>query len=269
MNQAKPFFGKTLKRSLLKEMTLSETSYSPFTKLSKHAHDFAYFCFVLDGSYLEKKGAGEYLCDPSTFIFHLPNDPHSNSFNRKGGRCLNVRFADSLLIRVGELIRLPKISNARKDVFTTNSMNRLYREFQDFDEFSQIAIEGIVLEILAAISRDDLFEGKYRPKWLESAKEILHERFCESLSLNEISETVGRHPVHLAREFRRHFRCTIGDYIRCLRVEFASRELSKTNHTLSEIALSAGFSHQSHFTKTFRRITGKTPSEFRQISRSR
>ena len=61
------------------------------------------------------------------------------------------------------------------------------------------------------------------------------------------------HPVHLAQTFRKFYRCTIGDYVRSLRIEFACRQLAATKMPLSEIALLAGFADQSHFTRTFRK----------------
>lgn len=269
MNRPKPLFGKVIKTSSFRDLILSETEYAPFTELPAHSHTFAYFCFVLNGNYNERRVGKNYFCKPSTLVFHSQNDVHSNSFSSDGGRCLNIRLKDSLLNRVNEYAKLPENSIAVNEILLSNSIGKLYREFYEPDDFSNLTIEGIVLETLAEIARSAKTDENTRPKWLEVTKEILHEKFSESLSLNYIAESVGRHPVHLAREFRKHFRCTIGEYIRRLRVDFTARELSKSNVSLSEIALNAGFSQQSHFTKTFKLITGKTPTEFRQSSRPR
>jgi AraC family transcriptional regulator len=74
---------------------------------------------------------------------------------------------------------------------------------------------------------------------------------------------VGVHPVYLASEFRKHFGCTIGEYVRKLRVEFACRRISESDSPLSDIAIAAGFSHQSHFSRTFKAVTGMTPAGYR------
>ncbi len=105
--------------------------------------------------------------------------------------------------------------------------------------------------------------------WLLQARDLLHDRFSEDLSLSEVAAAVGVHPVHLARVFRKEYGCTLGDYIRKLRVEFACRKLANSETPLAQIALLSGYSDQSHFSNAFRRQMGMTPGEFRRTFRSR
>jgi len=82
------------------------------------------------------------------------------------------------------------------------------------------------------------------------------------------AETVDIHPVHLAREFRKFYGCTLGEIIfRGLRIQFACRKLSTSDMPLVEIAWAAGFSHQAHFSRLFKHHIGMTPTEFRSLSR--
>jgi AraC family transcriptional regulator len=67
--------------------------------------------------------------------------------------------------------------------------------------------------------------------------------------------------------FRRQNGCTVGEYVRRLRVDFALRQLSETENPLSEIAAAAGFADHSHLTRTFKAYLGLTPSEYRKNSR--
>jgi AraC-like DNA-binding protein len=53
-------------------------------------------------------------------------------------------------------------------------------------------------------------------------------------------------------------------WIRQRRIEFAQGLMLTTGASLSEIALSCGMSDQSHFTRSFRRIVGETPSSWRE-----
>lgn len=63
--------------------------------------------------------------------------------------------------------------------------------------------------------------------------------------------------------FQRCFGCAPGEYMRRLRVDHARRTLERGLDPLSEVALDAGFSDQSHLTRLFRRYLGTTPGSYR------
>jgi AraC family transcriptional regulator len=153
---------------------------------------------------------------------------------------------------------------------------RLYREFCSMDAASPLAIEALALEMAVETGRrvqrldpSSGGGGKEPPPWLAQVTDLLHDRMAEPLSLADIAGSVGVHPVHLARVFRRHHRCTVGEYVRGLRVGLACRRLTHSSASLSEIALAAGFPDQSHFSRVFKRVTGLTPGKFRAETRAR
>jgi AraC family transcriptional regulator len=76
------------------------------------------------------------------------------------------------------------------------------------------------------------------------------------------------HPVHLAQTFHKTYQCTVGDYVRKLRIEYACHELAASAKPIVDIALAAGFCDQSHFTRTFKRSIGAAPSQYRESLRS-
>jgi AraC family transcriptional regulator len=69
---------------------------------------------------------------------------------------------------------------------------------------------------------------------------------------------------HFCRAFKRTFGMPARIWIRHRRVELAQGLMLTTDASLSEIALSCGMSDQSHFTRSFRRIVGESPSFWRQ-----
>jgi AraC family transcriptional regulator len=133
------------------------------------------------------------------------------------------------------------------------------------DGVSPLAIEGLTLELLAESARNTSPVLDRRPPgWLISVCDMLHEQFSEPPPLGTIAEEAGVHPAHLARTFRQVHGCTLGDYVRKLRIEYACRCLTNPETPLAEIALAAGFSDQSHFSRTFKRQMGVPPGEFRK-----
>ena len=132
------------------------------------------------------------------------------------------------------------------------------------DEASPLAIEGLALEMLAEVSRRKVEVADRRPpRWLSQALDLLHEQFSEHLTIAYLATSVGVHPVHLAREFRKFYRCTIGEHIRQLRIEHACHELCVSTASLATIASAAGFSDQSHFSRIFKRLMQMTPAQYR------
>jgi AraC family transcriptional regulator len=129
----------------------------------------------------------------------------------------------------------------------------------------------LALEIIVATARRHASKATSQgpPLWLNQAEELIRARFAGPLSLDEIAAAINRHPVSLARQFRRRHGCTIGDYIRRLRIEDARRRLTMTDEPLAMIALACGFSGQAHFSTFFKRATGLTPKQYRETFRAR
>jgi AraC family transcriptional regulator len=136
------------------------------------------------------------------------------------------------------------------------------------DTASKLIIEGLTLEMMAETARHSAQNvEKAIPHWLRRAKDLIHTRFAQNLTLDQIASEVGIHPVHLASVFRKQYQCTVGEYVRELRIEYACREIAKGETPLAIIALEAGFANQGHFSGTFKRLTGLTPSAYRNSTR--
>lgn len=259
------FHGRLLRSRDVNGLSLTETSYPPGLKLSRHAHKRAHFCIVLQGAFRDRDERMSRSCASSSIIFRPAGAIHSDHFSDLGGRCFNIEIAAQLLERVRDCSVVPTAPSDLRSEFLSSLSARAYREFRETDNLSGLAIEAVVIEMLVEISRRCVPRtGPVRLQWLERARELIHCRFSQSLSLDEIAAESGVHPSHLAREFHRSYGLTIGDYIRRLRIDFACRQISETEAPISEIAIAAGFYDQCHLTRTFKRFIGMTPGEYRK-----
>lgn len=251
-------------------LLISESRYGARLKQPRHNHELASFSFVLTGSYVENYERRAQERQPSAIIFHPPQESHSVDFKDETVQILNVQFNFKRLEDIREYTSiLDSPSMCRTETISWLG-NKIHQEFCRMDAMSLLAIEGLILEILVESTRDKMNQSEIKaPRWLEQAKDFLHAYFPGPITLEDIAQTAGVHPVHLTRVFRRTYGCTIGEYLRRLRVEFACRQISKTDSSFSEIAHAAGFSDQSHLNKTFKNIYGFTPSEYRKIARDR
>jgi len=98
----------------------------------------------------------------------------------------------------------------------------------------------------------------------EAARDVIARRFRIDLSLADIAGSIGGSVFHLARAFRRRTGFSMHRYRNQLRLRFALELLRDPRVDLSRLALDLGFSSHSHFTETFRRSFGRTPSDFRK-----
>lgn len=254
-----------MQRRLLPRLELRESVYYPGLALPKHSHSHSYLSYVVEGNYVEYyPGRPPADCAAGALRFLPAGEVHSNAY-RDGARCLLVRLHPSTmdhLREAGNVLQAPGRIDGPKAEWMAN---RLYTEFGERDTAAALAIEGIVLELLAEGARSNGGLSRNVPKWLARAREAIHAQFLETPSLAELARAAGVHPVHLAREFRRYFNCTVGEYMRKLRIEHASRLLAKTETPLADIATLCGFADQSHFSSTFKRSTGITPAKFRAL----
>jgi len=242
----------------------TETCHPPRFKLPRHAHELASFYIVLEGSLTESAAHNKRERGPRSVVFTPSGEVHGDTFHDAGGRCFLVELTPQWSARLAASgVKLDNSLDAEKGELAALA-TRLYKEFRQADKVSPLSVEGLALEIFAAFSRQSEKECEaYLPAWLRKAKELLHDRFSETLTLDEIAQEVGVHPVHLARTFRKHYRCSVGEYQRRLRVEDASLQLTTTQRPLADIALVAGFTDQAHFSRVFKSYTGETPAKFR------
>ena len=271
LNQFSPItLGERLKTASVGGVTLTETTHQPNHQLPRHNHELTNIALVLNGSFTEVLDRRSFDCHPQSLLIKPAGEAHANRYGRAGMRCLLIEFHQRQL----ELLHswshaLNQVTHVRGGSVSMLGM-RIYKEFRLMDTATPLAIEGLVLELVAGLSRQvNISAGPKRPRWLDRAREILEADFHDSVSLTQVAEAVEIHPVHLARVFRKHFRCTLGEYVRQLRIDYACRELSQSDTSLVEIALAAGFAHQAHFSRVFKTQTGLTPSEFRAALRSR
>jgi AraC family transcriptional regulator len=264
------FFGKTTLRREVAGLTFAESVYITELCIPKHEHANAFFNLVLEGTYTEVCGTRTRTRGPSTLALHPSGEAHADRWHGLGGRVFHVEIPPS---RLEQIRAYSPVLDSAEDFHGGIPIwlaTRLYQEHLRNDGVSSLVMEGLVLEVLAECSRrltGDL--ERKPPRWLQQVRELLQDRFADNLTHEVVAAAVRIHPVHLARVFRKHCGCTLGDYVRRLRVDFAARLLITTDEPLSGIAFAAGFSDQSHFTRNFKGQTGMTPAAFRKYCRSR
>jgi len=99
---------------------------------------------------------------------------------------------------------------------------------------------------------------------IELVKEYINNNFRNKISLSGISQEFYISKYYLAREFKKYYGMTIGDYINRKRITFAKESLRFTNKSIQEISILCGIPDTNYFTKVFNKLEGCSPSVYKK-----
>lgn len=101
------------------------------------------------------------------------------------------------------------------------------------------------------------------PAAITKARAFINQNLSEPLPLSLVARHAGLSESHFCRIFREGTGLTLTDYINRRRIQWAKRELLKSETRISEIAFLIGYQSLSQFNRSFSRVTGRSPSRFR------
>jgi AraC-like DNA-binding protein len=135
---------------------------------------------------------------------------------------------------------------------------------------TQQPVENILLDVFNNFIKNKPNSKKKAPAWVQELKEFIQDHIDTNLSLKELSKDLEINASYLSRKFSTYFDDqSFGEYIRRQRIEKAKELIQSSNYSLTEIAYLTGFSDQSHFSRIFKKTTGKNPSAFKKFARKR
>jgi AraC-like DNA-binding protein len=119
-------------------------------------------------------------------------------------------------------------------------------------------------EHLAVVSNSiEIEDQETEPKLISKAKRYIQGRYSERISLDEAAQAVNASTRHFCKVFKSATGITFTDYVARVRVEKAKHLLGNPHLRVSEIAFETGFESISQFNRSFKRITGQSPTQFR------
>ncbi|NNU33851.1 helix-turn-helix transcriptional regulator [Mucilaginibacter sp. S1162] len=139
-------------------------------------------------------------------------------------------------------------------------MLNVFRELQHPDSNAIISLQQLLLNIVSDTSRL-LLPGI--PARVKTIKEILNDRWNETITLEELSVIAGVHPVTISKYFPDYFSCTLGEYRRKLKINRAIEKMNQSFYTGAQLAYASGFADESHFIRVLKKMTGLSPRYFK------
>ena len=242
---------------------LTSMSFPPRLDLPRHSHPQPTIAVILRGGFSGRYGTTDRDCSPMTLLVEPAGAPHTNHFGALPTAVLTLSLGPAAPPSLDAVGRQPRFT---RDAYSAGLASQADTELRRPDELTPLAVEGLTLELMTRLARTPVERGV--PGWLNDARNLLHERYAESLRMGDVASAVGVEPDRLARAFRRVYREPLATYVRRLRVRAAAGLLlSEQERTIAAIAAEVGFADQSHLTRCFVRSIGTTPARYRAAHR--
>lgn len=261
--RAGEFYGETMSHRI-GGVVLSIVSHDRERRLPAHTHELPFLCLLLEGRY-EEEAAGDIVrYEPLTLVFHPARLPHSDRVFQET-RMFTVEFGETWTASLEQCAPTQRSLYTHTGAEPLWMMLRLYEALRE-RTLTELTVQSLVYELMGSFDRMDTPDESSAAPWLRKLRSTLDERYAVNLDIAALAAEVHVHPVHLSRAFRRAYKVSVGDYVHRRRIQQACRMLRESMTPIAAIAEDLGYVDQSHFSRVFRSVTGKTPARYRASS---
>jgi AraC family transcriptional regulator len=239
-----------------------ETEYQNKVYEGWHSHNNAHITLFLKGGTTEKRKSFSETVGPGSLLFYHSDELHLNQDTLFPSKNINIEIEENLIkeLQLSEAIIKKSIENTTLTKFL---ILKIFKESMVADTFSGDTITMLFAQLSNANNHLERFEKS--PFWVKSLKELLNDCWNENPNLQDLSQVLNLNSITISKHFPKYFGCTLGEYMRRIKIN-RSLSLIQSNETnLTEIAFQCGFADQSHFIRTFKNQTGFLPKQFQKL----
>src|SRR4051812_37183900 len=241
-------------------------------RFARHVHEYYVFGFIEAGLQTFSYRRTTHATAPHGIIILNPDEPHTGEAATPEGFTYKAIYPSADLLR--SVASDVTGRNAALPFFTTPviydaeiSARLLNLHAALVSPASTLAGEVNFLDVFARlISR--YADSRFAPVGpreetaaIRQVRDFIEAHYAEDISLGQLSRLVWLSPYYLARSFTAQIGIPPHAYLESVRIRHAQRLLT-LGLPISEVALSTGFAHQSHFTNRFKRLVGVAPGHY-------
>ena len=243
----------------------------------------AFFVFPREGVWIQHAGRAPFVADANTVTYYNKGQIYTrHKLSVRGDQCewfavAPEAIAETLSAHEPEALDRPhlpfRFTHGPSDSESYLRQRLVFQHVSRESKPDRLFVEEAVLSILGDVTRlayerqgvrrANRVRQRRDVDLVEAAREVIARRFKDNRSLSEIAREVDSSVFHLARVFKSRTGFSLHAYRNQLRLRAALERLAERGVDLIDIALDLGFSSHSHFTESFRRNFGKTPSAVR------
>lgn len=212
----------------------------------------------------------------SQYFVQFFEEPADSDSILGGGRALHK--AEASKTDAANFQRLVSINPGRginrSDNPQVYEKDMYYKEYQSLNENQNVQAfletQGLLLQLAARVARPPAVtnsQAGYMPAKMVDAIQYVLANLHLPLSVASIAARANLHPDYFSRRFELHTGKRPAAYIMEKRIERAKNMLITSGLSHTEIANLSGFSYLSQFSRVFRKETGYTPGQYKQMAR--
>ncbi len=220
-------------------------------RVPEHAHDWPALSIFVLGRYFNETELGETLIAHPSAILYRAGAAHRNVVGQTGFEQIEIEFDPDWL---GAAL-IPNAPVSRWLGGPIGAESRVLARLVAFEADEDRLRAAVRHFVQRARSRQ---RELMVPSWIGAITRSLSEDAM--LRVGELARELRRHPSWLGTAYRRATGEGLAEAAARLRLERAACLLRETDRTGADVAQDAGFCDQSHMSRTFRRLLGRSPS---------
>ena len=142
------------------------------------------------------------------------------------------------------------------------------------EDYSTVRTYSSISDIIAVLIEDfssgtaDSKSSEIESSRIRQITQFIRDNYTRKLPLEETANEIGFHPQYFSAYFKKKFRTNYSDYLNTYRINKSVNQLTDSNESILNIALSCGFNNHKTFSNAFEKVYGCSPREYRKKSSS-
>ena len=254
-----------------------------------HWHDELQFCVITKGSVIFDINDSQVILNEGDGLFINAQQIHrAKNYENINSSYICFDFHPKLISSfMGSLINTkyiePYVNNSSIEYFTLSKntswqLDIIHKLFYIYEIYNDKSF-GFELKIIMNFLEiwQDFFEFyfksfkekelNYNSLRLKNIITYINNHYMEKIQLEDVAKVVNLSKSACCREFKKHMKCTIFEYLINYRLVMATKLLVSSDYTVTEIAYNCGFGTTSYFIEKFKNKTGVSPYVYRKNSR--
>ncbi|MCM3766127.1 AraC family transcriptional regulator [Neobacillus niacini] len=258
-----------MSRKILNLLWLAKSEYPAGSSLIPHKHDYYQIYYVVSGEGDFIVGNESVKMGKGMYLFTRPNDIHGISNTRdvdgKPLRMLEVKYVVFDTKLEEGLNQIPIVCKGTDNI--EEMLELVFKEGIDtLPWYLEIATHTFIatLYYMIRFQSIEVSSNPQKSKVVEQIKENIQENYKNEISLDHLAKFVGHSKNYICKTFKENTGMTINLYLNKVRIDKAAELLVNTDFDIAEISSDVGYNNIYHFIKTFKKIVGTSPGNFRK-----